>query len=231
MLTLDTSVSTYVATQPKFLCILVDDTSIYLTKTNFGILDTSISTYLLVLIHIPLAHSWHFCIILDDASISMYYLLDHYILANPWLLHVYVSTWPKYSFASLTPPFLYIFLTIVHLNTLYTSISMYLLVQNILLCPLHLHIYLSPWPWLYSCSPSLTCPFLHYLLDQNILLHSWHLHFYVSNWPKYSWDPWRFGFYVSTWPCWVKSSSAFFILVHLEGLRATLGLLSFWILC
>ena len=66
-------------------------------------------------------------------SISTY-LLDRNILAHPQHLHFYVSSRPTYSGASPTPLFLHIFSSKIFLRIPDTSISAYLLVQNIL-CP------------------------------------------------------------------------------------------------
>ena len=85
-------------------------------------------------------------------------------------------------------------------------ISTYLLDQNILAHPWHLHFYVPTRPK-YSCAP-LIPPFLRtctcltnillhtlnssistYLLDHNILAHPRFLHFYVPTWPRYSCAP------------------------------------------
>ena len=133
-------------------------------------------------------------------SISSY-LLDQNILLDPLHLNFFVSTQPKYSFASSTTPFLRIYSTTIFFRILDTSISLYLLDQNILSHPRHLNFYVSTRP---QCSfVSLTNQFLRiyltrifhcilnnsistYLLDQNIPSHPWHLHLYVSTRPKYS---------------------------------------------
>ena len=106
--------------RPKYSCTpsIPQFLGIYLTERFLLILDTSISTY----------------------------LLDRNILAHPQHLHFYASTRPKDSCASLTPPFLRICSKKIFLCTLDTSISMYLLDQNIPAYPRHLHFFESTWP-------------------------------------------------------------------------------------
>ena len=69
----------------------------------------------------------------NPTSISTY-PLDQNIRAHPRHLNFYVPTRPKYSCASLTPPFLRTYSTKIFLCTLnsYISTYMYLLNQNIL---------------------------------------------------------------------------------------------------
>ena len=98
--------------------------------------------------------------------------------------YFYVSTWSKYSCASLTTQFLFIYSTKIFLRIPNTSISMYLLDQNVLAHLWHLNSYISAQPK-YSCT-SLTPPFLQIYSTKILLLHLWHLHFYISTWPKYS---------------------------------------------
>ena len=124
----------YVSTQPNYPFPSLTSTflSVYSTKKFFCIPETSISTY----------------------------ILDQNVLLHPRHLHFYLFTWPKYSCASPTPTFLRIYLTKIFLRIPDTSISMYLLTQNIFVHPCHL--------------PST------YLFDQNILAHPGQLNFYAS---------------------------------------------------
>ena len=138
-------------------------------------------------------------------------ILDHFIgstrfrfifLVHSESLHFYVLTWPKYSCASLTFEFLRIYLTKIFLSIPDTSISTYLLDQNIHAHPWFRQIYVHvPAQLKYSCAHSIP-PFLRiystkifmrtlgsaistymYLLNQNILAHTRFLHFYVSTRP------------------------------------------------
>ena len=83
----------------------------------------------------------------NPTSISTY-PLDQNICAHPRHLNFYVSTRPKYSCASLTPPFLRTYSTKIFLRTLdsYMSMYMYLLNQNILAHNWFLHFYVSTRP-------------------------------------------------------------------------------------
>ena len=115
-------------------------------------------------------------------------------------LHFYVPTRPKYSCASLTFEFLRIYSTKIFLRIPDTSISTYLLDQNILAHSrfLHFYVHVPPQPK-YSCA-HLIPPFLRinstiiflltldssistYHLDHNILAHPRFLNFYVSTRP------------------------------------------------
>ena len=123
------------------------------------------------------------------------------IRLHPWHLYFYVSTRPRYSFASVTPPFLRINLTEIFYRILDTSISSYQLDRNLSRSST------SPFLCIYSTRifslASSTPPFLRiysteafycildksislYLLDRNILSHPQHLHFFVSTRPEYS---------------------------------------------
>ena len=101
----------------------------------------------------------------------------------------------------MTPPFLCINSTEIFDRIFDTSISSYLLDQNILSHPRHLHFNVSTRPE-YSLASS-TTQFLRiystkvffrildtsissYQLDQSILLHPRHLHFFISTRPKHS---------------------------------------------
>ena len=177
-----TSISTYMSSGPKysFASLIPQILRIYSKKIFFCI---SISTYCVN--QDILSHPWHhnfyvstwpiysfasltppflhinstkilFCI--PYISISTYQL-DQNILAHPIHLCFYLSSWPKYSFVSLTPPSLHINWTKIFFHILNTtSISMYLLNQNILSHPGHLHFYVSIQPR-YSFA-SWTPPFL-----------------------------------------------------------------------
>ena len=203
-----------------FYRILNTSPSLYLLDRNiYRIPDTSISSDLLHQ-NIP-SHPWHlhslvstrpeysiasltppFLLIYSttifywilDTSIALY-LLNQNIPSHPWHLHFYVTTRPKYSFASVTPPFLCIKWTKIFFCILNTSISTYLLDQDILLHPWHLYFDASTRPR-YSFA-SLTPPLLSmystkifvcildtsismHLLNNNILAHRWHLSFLRS---------------------------------------------------
>ena len=195
------------------------------TKIFFCIIDISISAYLLDQ-NIP-SHPWHlhffastrpeYSIVsstpqflriystriihrIPDTSISLY-LLDQNNPSHPRHLHFFVPTWPEWSVASLTPQFLRFFSTEIFYRILDTSISSYLLDQNIQLHPRQFHFFVSTRPE-YSIASS-TPPFLRifstriiyriidkfislYLLDQNILSDPRHLHFFVPSRPEHS---------------------------------------------
>ena len=112
----------YVPTRPKYSCAspTFEFLCIYSTKIFLRIPDTSISTY----------------------------LHDQNIIAHPWFFHFYVhvTAQPKYSCAHSIPPFLRIYSTIIFLLTLDSSISTYLLDQDILAHPWFLYFYVSSWP-------------------------------------------------------------------------------------
>ena len=140
----------YVSTRPKYSCASSTPTFqlTSLAKIFLLILDTSISTYLLD--QLILVHPWHI-------HISTY-LLDQNILVHPRHLNFNESYGLKYSFPSLTPPFLHIYSTKIFLHILKTSISTYQFDQNILAHPVHLNFYVFTWSK-YSCA-SLTPPLL-----------------------------------------------------------------------
>ena len=199
----------FVSTQPEYS--IASSTPpflcIYLTRIFYRILDTSISLY----------------------------LLDRNILSHPRQLHFFVSTRPKYSSASLTPPFLRTYSTRIFYRILNTSISTYLLDQ-IFFCILtyqflriystrifHRILYLTtPFPRIYSTRifhRILDTSISMYQLDQNIRSHPWHLHFYVSSVPKYSFASWlqlEVCFFVSTKMMMNKQNRANEQLKHLD---------------
>ena len=213
----------FVSTRPKYYIgsLTPPFLRIYLTEVFFCILHTSNSLYLLN--QNILSHPWHrhffvstghnsiasltppfLCIYstkifyrILDTSISLF-LLDRNIVSHPRHLQFFVSTQPKYSLPSLTPPFLHIYWTQFYC-ILDTSISLYLLDRNILSHPRHLHFFVSTRPkyCIASLAPQFLCIYStrifflildtsisSYLLDQNIPLHPWHLHFYVSTRPN-----------------------------------------------
>ena len=225
---LHTSSNFFVSTQPKHTITSSTPQFLHINSTDilYRILNTSISSYLLDQ-NIP-SHPQHlhffvpnwpeysiasstspflrinstdviFHCILDNSVSS--YLLDQNIPSHPWHLHFYVSTWPEYSTASLTPAFLHIYSTEIFFRISDTSISTYLLDQNILPHPSHLYFYVSTRPR-YSFTSAMppnwrvnsTKIFYHildnsfssYLHDRNILSHPQHLNFFVSTWPEYS---------------------------------------------
>ena len=135
-----------------------------------------------------------------DTSISSF-LLDRNILSHPWHLHFFVSTRPEYSIASSTIPFLRIFSTRIIYRIIDKFISLYLLDQNILSDPRHLHFFVPSRPEhsiaalktqflciysteIFHCILDTSCS--SYLLDQNILSHPLQIHFFVSTRPEYS---------------------------------------------
>ena len=170
-----TSISTYLATWPKYS---------YASPTFAFLRIYSTKIFL--------------CI--PDTSISMN-LLNQNILVHLWFLYFYVQVpaQPKYFCAPSIPPILLIYLTIIFLLTLTSSISMYLLDHiflltlnssistyllnhDILLHHHHIHFYVPKYSF-----ASLTPQFLLiYSSDQNFLSHHHQLHFYLSTWPESS---------------------------------------------
>ena len=115
---------------------------IYRTKIFFCILNTSFSKYLLA--QNILSHPWQPCFYIST--------LPRYSFASLTPLF-YVSTQPKYSCASMTSTFSCINLTNIFFCIPDTPISTYPLDQSILAHPQHLHLYVSTRPK-YSCASS-----------------------------------------------------------------------------
>ena len=144
----DTSISSNLIDQNIPHCIHNTSISFVSTQPEYSIASSTPQ-----FLRIYLTRIFH-CIL--DTSISMY-PLDRNILLHPQQLHIFVSTWPEYSITSLIYPFLRIYLTRIFFRILNTSISLYLLNQNIPSHPWHLNFYVTTQP--------------------SIFLHPWRLHF------------------------------------------------------
>ena len=117
-----------------------------------------------------------FYCILDTSSSS--YVLNQNVLSHPRHLYFFISTRPKYSIASSTPPLLCINSTrIFHriLDKLHFFVSTQPEYSIASLTPPFLRIYSTK---IFVCIRDSSI--FTYQVDQNILSHPRHLHFYVS---------------------------------------------------
>ena len=180
----DNSTKTFFRIHDTSISMYQLDQNIFLNPQHLNFYVTTLPKYSVAYVTPPFlcinSTKIFFCILNNSLST---YQLDRNILSHPWHLHLYVSTRPKYSFASLTSPFIHVHWAKIFFRIRDTSISLYQLDQKNLLHPQHLNIYVST----------------------HLLSHPWHLHFYVSSRPRFF--PWHLLFNVATWPKYLFASS------------------------